>query len=221
MDIEQIKSSLNSEDPQARMRGLTALRHYSADVAAPLLLSRVDDPEVIVRSFVAMGLGYKQSEAGFAKLLEVMEEDADANVRAEAAGALSKYGAVSVEHLVRHFYQDQHWLSQISVILALADLDCPVSFLEVCRRAIQATEPAIRNTAIETLPYLAQTPYQDEALQLILSQATHEDPTIRRQVALALRAFSDDRARTTLQQLRQDPDHRVVAAALENLLPST
>lgn len=84
MNLAQVKASLASSDPQDRMRGITALRHFAPEVAAPLLLNQLDDPEMIVRSFVVMGLGFKQSEAGFHQLLEVMHHDADANIRAEA-----------------------------------------------------------------------------------------------------------------------------------------
>ncbi|MBD2328033.1 HEAT repeat domain-containing protein [Alkalinema sp. FACHB-956] len=218
MDLDQIKVSLQSEDPQDRMRGLTALRHFDAEVAAPILMTQVDDTEMIVRSFVVMGLGYKQTEAGFTKLLQVMEEDVEANVRAEAAGALGKYGSISIPHLVKYFEQDQHWLAQISTILALADLQCPEILLDICQRALQTPESAIRTTAIDQLPTFVGTAYQEKALLLLLSQAQDPDWSIRRNVAKSLRAFADDRARAQLIAFQRDADHRVVAASLENLI---
>lgn len=59
MDIDQIKDALDNSDPQLRMRGIRELRHYEANIAAPLLLQHVKDQEFLVRSFVAMGLGKK------------------------------------------------------------------------------------------------------------------------------------------------------------------
>lgn len=218
MNLNEIKSSLGSSDPQVRMRGLTALRGIDAEVAAPILIEQVGDPEMIVRSFVMLGLGYKRSDAGFATLLKVMEEDADANIRAEAAGALAKFGSVAVPHLVQHFYQDQHWLSQMTVVLALPDLNAPAAFLEVAARAAESTEGAVRSTAIEQLPSLLATPYEENALRVLLNHVTDEDWTVRRNVALALRSFEDDRATIALHQLRQDPQHQVVAATLEGLI---
>ncbi|MGI0495283.1 HEAT repeat domain-containing protein [Alkalinema pantanalense CENA528] len=218
MNLDQIKVSLQSEDPQDRMRGLTALRNFDAEVAAPLLMTQVNDTEMIVRSFVVMGLGYKQTAEGFTKLLQVMEEDAEANVRAEAAGALGKYGPIAIPHLVKYFGQDQHWLSQISTILALADLQCPEVLLDICRRALQTPETAIRSTAIDQLPTFVGTANQEAALLLLLSQAQDPDWSIRRNVAKALRAFPDDRAQAQLVGFHRDPDHRVVAASLENLI---
>ncbi|NEO01913.1 MAG: HEAT repeat domain-containing protein, partial [Moorea sp. SIO3I7] len=57
MDIRQIEISLKSPNAQDRLRALTALREYGSDVAVPLLTSKLKDPEFLVRSFVAMGLG--------------------------------------------------------------------------------------------------------------------------------------------------------------------
>ena len=218
MNIDEIKVSLSNSDPQVRMRGLTALRGIDAEVAAPILLNQVDDSEMIIRSFVMMGLGHKRSDEGFAKLLEVMDEDADPNIRAEAAGALAKFGAVAVPHLVHHFHQDQHWLSQMTVVLALPDLNCPKEFLEVALIASNSTEGAVRSTAIEQLPMLLDTIYCEQALVELLNHVTDEDWTVRRNVALALRSFNDDRAQKAVLQLRQDGNYQVVAATLEALL---
>jgi HEAT repeat protein len=218
MNLDEIQLSLASSDPQVRMRGLVALRGIEPEVAAPILINQVDDPEMIVRSFVMMGLGYKRSDEGFAMLLKVMDEDADSNIRAEAAGALAKFGSVSVPHLVHHFYQDQHWLSQMTVVLALPDLNCPKEFLEVACVASNSTEGAVRSTAIEQLPSLLGTPYEESALQELLNHVADEDWTVRRNVALALRAFDDDRARDALTMLRRDSNYQVLAATLEGLL---
>jgi HEAT repeat protein len=218
MNLDEIQLSLGSDDPQVRMRGLTALRLIEPEIAAPILIKQIEDGEMIVRSFVVLGLGYKRSDDGFMTLLRVMDEDADPNIRAEAAGALAKFGAVSVPHLVNHFYQDQHWLSQMTVVLCLPDLDCPKEFLEVACKAANSTESAIRSTAIEQLPSLLATPYEAEALQELLNHVQDEDWNVRRNVALALRSFDHDVARQALQQLRQDSQYQVVAATLEGLL---
>ncbi|MEL6501539.1 MAG: HEAT repeat domain-containing protein, partial [Cyanobacteria bacterium J06623_1] len=110
MDIEQIKNALNDEDPQRRMKGIRELRNCEADVAAPLLLEHVNDQEFLVRSFVAMGLGRKQSDEAFQALLTMIKQDSDPNVRAEAANSLSFYGNVAVPHLREMYESDDHWL---------------------------------------------------------------------------------------------------------------
>ncbi len=218
MNLDEIQFNLNSDDPHLRLRGLTALRQIETEVAAPILLAQASDPEMIVRSFVMMGLGHKRSEAGFAKLLDVMKEDPDPNIRAEAAGALAKFGAPAVPHLVEHFHRDQHWLSQMTIVLALPDMNCPKEFLEVAQIAANSAEGAVRSTAIEQLPSLLETPYAEAALAVLLAHVEDAEWSVRRNVALGLQLFTDDRATAAVAVLRGDVDHHVVAATLEGLM---
>ena len=111
MEIEQIKTYLNSEDSQDRLKGLTELRNVETELAVPLLLTKMKDKEFLVRSFVAMGLGRKRNCESYAALLELIEFDRDPNVRAEAANSLSFYGQVAATRLVSLFISDDHWLS--------------------------------------------------------------------------------------------------------------
>ena len=68
MDREDIQAYLQSEDPQQRLRGLRELRLCSTEMAIPLLQLLVEDPEFLVRSQVAMGLGKHRNDAGFESL---------------------------------------------------------------------------------------------------------------------------------------------------------
>ena len=65
---------------------------------------------------------------------------------------------------------------------------------------------------------LLDTPYAEQALGELLNHVTDEDWTVRRNVALALGSFNDDRAKKALLELRQDNNYQVVAATLEALL---
>jgi HEAT repeat protein len=221
MDLQQIRDNLASDNPQFRLRGIVALKEYEPDVAAPILLDHVDDPELMVRSLIINGLGHKRTTAGFDTLLTVMADDADANIRAEAAGAISKYGEMAVPHLLKHHYDDRHWLSQMSIVLALPDLNCPDQLLEVIRNILQWSEVAVRLSAIEQLPALLDTHCADAALEILLQHTNDSEWTIRRVVAIALWAFAKQypQAVQALRQMREDPDHRIVAVTLEMLLP--
>lgn len=221
MELTQITQNLASENPQDKLRGITALREYDAAIAAPLLLSQVDDGEIIVRSFAAMGLGFKQTPAGYERLTEILQDDADPNVRAEAAAALAKHGEIALPTLLKQFEQDQHWLVQISILLMLPEFDQPEALLQVCEHSLGRSDVNVQTSAAEQLATLAKGPQQEAALELLLRFAKAETWMIRRKVALALRQFDDPRAKQMVQQLRNDSDHRVVAATLENLLPTT
>ena len=218
MDIEQIKIALDDSDPQQRMKGIRELRNYEANIAAPLLLNHVDDREFLVRSFVAMGLGRKQSDAAFAALLAMIEDDRDPNVRAEAANSLSFYGDVAVPHLRQMYEQDDHWLVRRSVIAAMADLNSPQELLEICAIGLSGEDQPVMESCISALGLLANTEQQAEALTLLLPLAADQSWRIRLQVAKSLGKYNDPQAIAVLEQLKTDEDHRVVGAVLESLL---
>lgn len=219
MDLTSISQHLDSENPQDRMRGITALREYEPDVAVPLLMRCVHDSEVMIRSFVMMGFGYKQTPEAYNQLLQILESPGDPNVRAEAANSLAKYGKVAVPHLVKAFHSNLNWLMRLSIIPALSNLDSPEELMELCQAGLNDPDVTVKETAITYLMDFADRADEAEvALDLLMPYASSEHWNLRRQVALVLKSFSQNRAREALMELRQDTDHRVVAAALEALM---
>lgn len=218
MDIYQIEAGLKSSDSQARLQALTALRNYDPPVAVPLLKTKLRDPEFLVRSFVAMGLGRKQTPEAFDALIELLNSDSDYNVRAEAANSVSLYGEPAVPHLLRAFRDNSHWLVRRSILAALMELPHPEALFEVCAGAIADPDLTVREAAIDAFGIFAGTTKQAEALQQVLAHVSADWWRIRLRVALALRKFDAPPAFEALSRLKQDRDHRVVAAVLEGLL---
>ncbi|MEL6580434.1 MAG: HEAT repeat domain-containing protein [Cyanobacteria bacterium J06621_12] len=218
MDIEQIKNALNDEDPQRRMKGIRELRNCEADVAAPLLLNHVNDQEFLVRSFVAMGLGRKQSEEAFQALLIMIKQDSDPNVRAEAANSLSFYGDVAVPHLREMYESDDHWLVRRSIIAAVVDLKSPQELLEICEIGLAGEDEPVMESCLSALGLLAVSQQESAALNLLLSFADDESWRIRLQVAKSLGRYQEQKAIAALTQLKTDSDHRVVGAVLESMI---
>lgn len=218
MDIEQIENALNDDNPQQRMKGIRELRNYEADIATPLLLNHVNDPEFLVRSFVAMGLGRKQSEAAFAALLNMSQNDKDPNVRAEAANSLSFYGEVSVAPLRQMYEVDDHWLVRRSIIAAMVDLKCAQELLEICEIGLSGEDEPVMESCLSALGLLTNTPQQTAALKLLLAWVNDESWRIRLQVARSLGRYSHPEAIAALEKLKTDPDHRVVGAVLESMI---
>jgi HEAT repeat protein len=218
MELAAIAAHLDSENPQDRMRGITALREYEPDVAVPLLMRCVHDSEVVVRSFVTMGLGYKRTPEAYDQLLLMLDRESDPNIRAEAANSLSKYGKVAVPHLVKAFHANLNWLMRLSIIPALSQLDAPEELMQLCQAGLNDPDPTVKETAITYLMDFADRPESEAALDLLLPYVASEHWHLRRQVALVLKSFSQERGRAALIELRQDEDHRVVAAALEALM---
>jgi HEAT repeat protein len=218
MDIVQIESCLDSSDPQLRLRGITALRGYQADLAVPLLQRLHADQAVMVRSFVAIGLGHKQNSSAFHTLVDLLQTDGDANVRAEAANSLAKYGEAAVPLLVTAFHDNPAWIIRISILLALMDSQCPDQLLALAIAGLSDGDVTVQETAVQCLAHLARSEVRAAALEHVLSLAVSTQWSLRRQAALALPSFVAPSAQSALAQLRQDPDHRVVGAVLEALV---
>ena len=218
MELHQIETYLESPNPQNRMKAITELRHYEPSLVVPLLKRRMDDREFIIRSFVAMGLGFKRTDEGFELLLNLIEYDRDYNVRAEAANSLAKYGEQSIPHLVKLFQKDSHWLVRQSIFAAIDLTDYPELLWELSVLGFKGEDPVVKLTAISNLGQLAETTQASSALELLLLAANSEKAVIRAQVARVLKHFNDPKAQAALMKLRQDSDYRVVAATLEGLV---
>ncbi|NEO57278.1 MAG: HEAT repeat domain-containing protein [Okeania sp. SIO3B5] len=218
MEINQIQLYLNSSDSQERLKALTELRNYESEIAIPLLITRKRDPEFLVRSFVAMGLGNKRSPESFKILLEMMKNDQDYNVRAEAANSLSKFGEESIPHLLETFRQDDNWLVRRSILAPLIDMPFPEALYEVCLCAIAGEDLTVKEVAIHALGALAGTIKKTEALQKLLDFVSAESWMTRVRVAQALTKFEAPQAKAALSYLSKDEDHRVVGATLESSL---
>ncbi|NJK38378.1 MAG: HEAT repeat domain-containing protein [Oscillatoriales cyanobacterium RM1_1_9] len=221
MEIAQIKHYLQSHDSQERLRALVALRDYDSPTAVPLLLSRAQDSEFLVRSFVAMGLGNKQSPEAFDALVNLLTTDPDHNVRAEAANSLSKYGAAAVDHLVQVFQQDQSWLVRRSILAPLMDMPHPEALYQICLQGLAGDDQIVREESISALGALAHSSQQAPALEQLLALVSDPAWQVRARVARALAKFDQAQAQAAVSYLRRDQDHRVVGAALEGSLETS
>ena len=214
MEISEIEAALHSSDSQDRMRGITALRKCDSAIALPMLLTKVDDPEFMVRSFVAMGLRQIQTAESFAALLKMMQFDRDPNVRAEAANSVSRFGTEAISHLVEAFRRDDNWLVRRSIMAPLYEMECPEAVFEICTIGLVGEDLPVQEVAIHGFGLLANTEKQEEALQQLLPLVSSDRWEIRLRVAHALRKFDNPQARAAVSYLAKDRDHRVVGATL-------
>ncbi|MGB3238726.1 MAG: HEAT repeat domain-containing protein [Geitlerinemataceae cyanobacterium] len=219
MDLHQIEVYLNSNDSQDRLKGLTELRQYDAETAIPLLLKTRNDPEFIVRSFVAMGLGKKRSDEAFECLLEMLTADRDYNVRAEAANSIALYGERSIPSLLAAFEQDEQWLVRRSILAAIAEMSAPEALYQICQIGLLDEDLTVRDAAIESFALLAGSSREAHALEALLPFVNADGWRTRYSVARALKPFNAPSAKSALSYLTKDTDHRVVGAALESLVP--
>lgn len=201
MDIYEIETKLNDTDYQHRLKAISALKDYDPEVAVIRLTSKLHDPEFLVRSFVAMGLGKQKTPESFAALLEIMKFDNTPNVRAEAANSLSLFGTVAASHLVLTFYQDDHWLVRRSIIAALVEMNCPYELFEVCSQGLNDEDPNVQESAVDALGSLNGTTQQAPALELLLTLVNASSERLRARVAYALKQFNSPKATEALALL--------------------
>ena len=188
-DLAALREAILCGDPSRAMPALVGLREVPVEQAVPLLLLGLEQSMFMVRSLSCAGLGVKQNEAGWQALVAAMQGDEDANVRAEAANSLVSHSLERAWPLLRDgFAADQQWLVRCSILSALAE------------------QPAIDPAWL---------------LELAAMAITDADGTVRvggaEILARLVREQGAAEARVLLQQLQADPDHRVVAAALNGL----
>jgi HEAT repeat protein len=188
-DLSALREAILCGDPSRAMPALVGLREVPVEQAVPLLLLGLEQSMFMVRSLSCAGLGVKQNEAGWQALVAAMQGDEDANVRAEAANSLVSHSLERAWPLLRDgFAADQQWLVRCSILSALAE------------------QPAIDPAWL---------------LELASMAITDADGTVRvggaEILARLVREQGAAEARVLLQQLQADPDHRVVAAALNGL----
>lgn len=196
-DPETLRAAIGCGDPARSLPALAALRELPADQAIPLLLLGLEQETFLVRSFSCAGLGVKRSEAGWQALAGALEHDSDVNVRAEAANALASYGLERAwPLLLQAFEREGHWLLRCSVLAAVAEHGeaRPEALLGLAQLAIADGDGTVRVGGAEILGRLVR-------------EAAGPEP---------LPAWGQA-ARLALQALQRDPDHRVVAAALNGL----
>lgn len=218
MDLNQIETNLKNPDFQYRIKAIAALKDYQPDIAVPILTKHIQDPEFLVRTFVARELGRQKTSESFAALLQITRFDNTPNVRAEAANSLSLFGRVSASHLVETFFRDDHWLVRRSILAALVEMECPEEVLEVCGFGLEGDDAAVQEASVDGLGALANSRQSEAALAQLLTLKNSAAEYIRVRVAYALKHFDTPEAKEALAQLRQDEDHRVVGAAMEDLI---
>ena len=219
MNIQQIESFLESPNPQNRMKAITELRHHEPSLVVPLLKRTMYDKEVMIRSFVAIGLGHKRNDEAFEALLGIIAHEEDPNVIAEAANSLANFGTKAIPHLVTLFEQNAHWLVRQSI---LPVLDFPESFealVKLCHLGCQGDDPIVKASALANLERLKGTAQETAAVRTLSQAAADKDAAIRAGAAKLLIYFDSPQSQATLAELKQDSDYRVAKVFLEELLP--
>jgi HEAT repeat protein len=177
------------------------------------------DKEFVIRSFVAMGLGYKRNDEGFQSLLDLIKNDEHPNVKAEAANSLAKYGKKATPYLVELFRKESHWLIRQSIFAVISDIVSPDILVQLSTWGLEGDDLVVKLVSIACLERLKATSYESKAIDMLFELSTNQEVQIRVEVAKVLACFDSPKAKAALAELRHDPDYRVVGATLEAMLP--
>ena len=194
MDFEALREAIASDNPGRSRPALASLVDVPAEQAEPLLLLGLRQNDMLLRQLSCSGLGHKPTAAGWEPLVQALQHDPEVAVRAEAANALVSH---SLERawplLLEAFVRDDQWLLRCSVLSAVAEHPAMAAadLLQLARLALADGDGTVRVGGSEVLG------------RLVREGAA--DPEVAAQ------------ARALLAPLQHDPDHRVVAAALNGL----
>ncbi|MEM8604043.1 MAG: HEAT repeat domain-containing protein [Cyanobacteria bacterium P01_H01_bin.121] len=223
MDLDDLRTRLHSVDIPTRLRAVLALRTYSDDLVYPLLGPKLQDPDFAVRTAVVQLLGDRQTPQTFDLLLQQLEQEDDANVQAEIVQALRHFGIPALPVFSDLISTSTASLTRRTALAALISFaqqpDLQVNVFNRCVQALTDSSASVQAMAIDGLAVYANTPLRTSAIDKLVPLTSNSHWQIRFSLVKALRQFDCHQAREALLQLSQDPNHHVVGAVLEALVP--
>ena len=196
MNFDALREAITSNNPGLARPALASLVEATPEQAEPLLLLGLQQSDMMLRQLSCSGLGHKPTPAGWEPLVNTLQNDPEIAVRAEAANSLVSHGLQRAwPLLLEAFERELDWLLRCSVLAAVAEHTdvLPTQLLKLGLLAIADADGTVRVGGAEILGRLVREAGADQ------------------QTAV--------QAREQLVNLQADPDHRVVAAALNGLQP--
>jgi len=183
-----------------------------------------DDPDVRLES--VRGLWEHEAPDIIDPLLDVLQHDENAAVRAEAALALGRFVGLAVDGKLRdrHFQRIEQALrstiensSEVQEVRARALESAGAHDAPWVRQAIrEAYESGVFRFKVSAVHAMGRS-CEDRWLPLLLKELTSEEPELRYEAALACGSLGDESAIPHLIRLLVDPDEEVKEAAIHSL----
>jgi len=169
MDLQNIRSALQSNDEEIRRSALQSLRDISCPDLQTILFTAMGDESWRVRK-EAVEL-YVQSKPGLTsveQLLNLLRNEDNAGLRNSAAEAVIRLGSASVSPLMK-MVQDQDADVRKFVIDAMGGIGDPV-FVPVLLQALNDPEVNVASAAAEQLGALGDAEAAEQLMQAILAR---------------------------------------------------
>lgn len=217
VDLDYVAAQLESADARDRLLALVSLRDVPAQDAVPLIKKVLKDDHMPLRSMAVFSLGIKQTEECYGILIDILQNEPDYAIRADAAGALGYLNDPrAFEPLVRSFLEETDWLVRFSAAVSLGNLGNPQAF-QVLMKALDSPEVVLQQAAIAALGEIGAI----DSVDKILTFAQAEDWLIRQRLAEALGKLDTPKSRSALNYLAKDTNPQVSQAAQFSLMTLT
>jgi len=217
VDLDYVSAQLESADARDRLLALVSLRNVPAEDAVPLIKKVLKDEHVPLRSMAVFSLGIKQTDECYGILIDILQNESDYAIRADAAGALGYLNDPrAFEPLVRSFLEETDWLVRFSAAVSLGNLGNPQAF-QVLMQALDSPEVVLQQAAIAALGEIGAI----DSVDKILTFAQAEDWLIRQRLAEALGKLDTPKSRSALNYLMKDTNPQVSQAAQFSLATLT
>ena len=213
--LQQIEILLRSQRIDQRKAALDELATVDSNLAVPILKKLATEQDFGLRCMAMMGLSNHLTDDCFAYLKNVLEQEKDNSVLAEAANSIYDFGQKAIAPLQDLYDRCDYWLVRHTIVAVLAENEDPQVLLDIAKKAIQDENQMTKETGILALSRILNTPLKNEAFELFKVIAADKYWRNRWRVAIALTASQEPPAKELLAQLQKDSDYRVVAAALE------
>ncbi|NJL64322.1 MAG: HEAT repeat domain-containing protein [Methylacidiphilales bacterium] len=213
--IEKIEINLRAEALNQRKAALDELAEFPPEVAIAVLNKLAKENDFGLRRLAVMGLGNHKSAASFQALQNILENEKDDSVLAEAANSIFEFGDTAIPEIVKLFEKSHHWLVRQTVISLLIETEYYEALMFTAKIALQDETQTVKEAGILALGQLLQSQFENEVLDILTELAQDADWRSRWRVAIALQHSQQSQAQVLIAKLQQDEHYRVVAAALE------
>ena len=199
--LDELSAQLESSSLRDRMVALANLRDVSAEEAVPLIKKVLNDESLQIRAMAVFALGIKQTAESYPILVNIVENDPDYSIRADAAGALGYLED-------KRAFEETNWLVRFSAAVALGNLKDPRA-REALISALDGPEVVLQQAAIAALGEIKDVTAVDEILRF----AQAEDWLVRQRLAEALGNLPSPKSVSALKYLEKDSHYHVSESA--------
>jgi HEAT repeat protein len=182
--VDALGKALKDASPNVRVTALSGLAHYKDARSAPLVEAVCKDSSVEVRRTAVFVLGRLEDRASVPILEQLIRNDVDTSVRAEAAQTLGDFHSTGSMDALKPLLKDPAKIVQVSAAHSLMMMGDNSPF-EVVKALDNDPDLSVRLVAIDSLGW-SKDPAAETELQDLLTRTSQDSrPAIEAAMARA------------------------------------